>query len=196
MSDWLGLSGRRGGALSEAPDATPRPGRLRLLGPFNALLYAPGIGDAVQRLGAALRFEGSLPARTRELVGCAVAAHWESGYEWYAHSRMARAAGVSDEELDQVRQGATPAGLAPEDSAALRLAGALLRDRAVDEAGYADAVTRHGEAPGAEIALLVGYYQALAGLLATVDVPAPVDPHPPPLGGPGPLSAPDVPPRP
>ena len=79
-----------------------------LTGPFNALLHSPAIGDAVQALGAVLRFGGSLPDRTRELVICAVAAELESAYEWYAHSRVATSVGVSGTELKKLHDGDIP----------------------------------------------------------------------------------------
>lgn len=147
----------------------------RLAGPFNAMLHAPGIGQALQQLGSALRFSGRLPARTRELVICAVAAHWDSEYEWYAHSRVAASVGVTPSELASLREHRTPAGLLPEEEAALALCVALLRDRAVDDDVHAAALMHHGNAGLVELVVLVGYYQALAGLLATADVPAPPD---------------------
>lgn len=168
-------------ALYEAVAGGPRadgPFRItdddgQLLGPFNALLYSPGIGNAVQALGAALRFEGALPARTRELVICAVAVHWRSDYEWYAHSRVAPAAGLTADQLEQMGRGDVPSGLTPADSAALHLAHALLRERTVDAALYAEAADLHGPSVVVELCILVGYYQALAGVLAAAAVPAP-----------------------
>ncbi|MDP9398277.1 MAG: carboxymuconolactone decarboxylase family protein [Actinomycetota bacterium] len=145
----------------------------RLLGPFDALLLRPGIGDAVQRLGAALRFQGDLPPRTRELVVCAVAADWRSAYEWYAHSLVALAVGCTREELDGVRTHVVPATLTPAEAAALRLTRALLRDRVVDDELYAEVLAHHGTAGVLEITVLVGYYQALAGLLEAFAVAAP-----------------------
>lgn len=147
----------------------------RLLGPFNALLYAPVVGDAVQRLGSALRFESSLPARTRELVVCAVAGHRDSEYEWYAHSRVARGVGVTPQELEALRGGRTPPGLSPAEDAALGLASALLDERLVDDAVHSAAVAHLGQPGVVELCVLVGYYQMLAGLLAALDVPAPPD---------------------
>ncbi|MQA62760.1 MAG: carboxymuconolactone decarboxylase family protein [Actinophytocola sp.] len=147
----------------------------RLLGPFNALLYAPGIGAAVERLGATLRFEGTLDARARELVICAVAAHWGSGYEWYAHSRVARAVGVSAAELELVRADRIPATVSAAEAAALRLAAALLREQSVGDDVHAEAVEHHGPAGVVELCALVGYYQLLAGLLAAAEVGAPVE---------------------
>jgi 4-carboxymuconolactone decarboxylase len=145
----------------------------RLTGPFNALLHAPAIGSAVEQLGAALRFGGELDARTRELVICAVAAHWDSAYERYAHERVARQVGVTDTELERIRQGGVPAGLPTPESSALKLAAALLRDRRVEQQLYDAVVVHHGPHGLVEICAVVGYYQLLAGLLAAADVGVP-----------------------
>ena len=39
-----------------------------LTGPFNTMLLQPAVGQALQALGAALRYQGSLPDRARELT--------------------------------------------------------------------------------------------------------------------------------
>jgi 4-carboxymuconolactone decarboxylase/cardiolipin synthase len=146
-----------------------------LAGPFNALLLAPGIGNAVQELGAALRFKGALPARTRELVICAVAAALNSEYEWYAHSRAAVVVGVSEEELAQLQAGTVPTGASDSETAALELTRELVAEAGVKEDIHAEAQKHFGPAGVAELAILVGYYRTLAGLLAVADVQAPVD---------------------
>jgi 4-carboxymuconolactone decarboxylase len=147
----------------------------RLTGPFNALLYAPAIGNAVQDLGAVLRFGGSLPDRTRELVICAVAAELESAYEWYAHSRVATSVGISDTELKKLHDGELPDTLDAGESAALGLTRALLGGTAVGEEIHATALEHFGHAGMTELSVLVGYYRMLAGILAAGDVPVPPD---------------------
>lgn len=147
--------------------------RGHLLGPFNALLYSPDVGDAVQRLGQALRFRGTLTARVRELVICAVAAEWHSEYEWYAHSRVAADAGLTPGQLGAIRAGEVPDGLDLAEDAALAMTRSLLRPREVSEALYARVTAVLGQAGAVEVAILVGYYQLLAGLLAACDIGAP-----------------------
>ena len=144
-----------------------------LNGPFNAMLHSPAIGDAVQALGAVLRFGGSLPDRTRELVICAVAAELDSAYEWYAHSRVAASVGVSDTELKQLCAGEFPDTLAADEGAALGLARALLHGNAVGPAIHTAALEHFGHGGITEISVLVGYYRLLAGILAAGDVPVP-----------------------
>ncbi|MHA7293386.1 carboxymuconolactone decarboxylase family protein [Arthrobacter sp. HLT1-21] len=145
-----------------------------LAGPFNALLYAPQIGQAVQALGAALRFGGKLPARTRELVICAVAAERCSAYEWYAHSRVALTVGITNEELGSLRGGFLPAELPDDEHSALTFTAALLGGRTVTDSDHAAALKHHGHAGITELSILVGYYRALSGLLAAGDVNAPI----------------------
>jgi alkylhydroperoxidase family enzyme len=67
-------------------------------------------------------FSGELDPRARELVICAVATHWRSDYDWYAHSERARSIGVPAAELASFRNARIPESAAPSEVAALRLA--------------------------------------------------------------------------
>lgn len=149
-----------------------------LAGPFNALLCAPDIGNAVQELGAALRFQGALPDRTRELVICAVAAALNSEYEWYAHSRAAAVVGVSDEDLRELQAGSIPTSASGPEAAALELARELIAEAGVSENIRSKAHTHFGPSGLTELTVLVGYYRTLAGLLAVADVRAPAETAP------------------
>lgn len=144
-----------------------------LAGPFNALLAAPELGQAVQALGAAVRFSGALSDRIRELCICLVAAELDADYEWYAHSRVAVTVGVTAAELNALAAGTLPESLAAEETAALDLALALLRGHHVSSNVYSAALTHHGTHGVVELTILIGYYRLLAGLLAVAAVPAP-----------------------
>lgn len=146
-----------------------------LAGPFNALLFAPRIGNAVQALGAALRFGGGLTDRTRELVICAVAAALDSEYEWYAHSRVALKAGITGQELEQLAGKRIPASASEPEKAALKLTRELIAETGVTAQTYTAAEDSFGPAGITELTVLVGYYRTLAGLLAVADVRAPAD---------------------
>lgn len=144
-----------------------------LAGPFNALLFAPAIGTAVQELGAVLRFGGELDGRVRELVICAISADLDSAYEWHAHSRVAATVGVEGAELDHLKSGTEPPTLSAAERAALRFTRALLHHTTVSDDLHADVLHHFGHAGVAELSLLVGYYRMIAGLLATGNIPAP-----------------------
>jgi len=147
--------------------ANPRPFPLtddqgRLNGPFNAMLTAPPLGQALQRLGAAVRYETSLSGRVRETAILAVAAHWNSEFERRAHEPAARAAGMTEEEIARIRSGEIPEFTDKNERASLALVRSMLLGGDVDDATYAEAVTVIGDRAAFELSTLVGYYATLA----------------------------------
>ncbi|MCF6744479.1 carboxymuconolactone decarboxylase family protein [Blastococcus sp. KM273128] len=139
----------------------------RLLGPFAAMLLAPGIGSAVQAVGAALRGEQLLGPRSRELAILAVAARRRSHFEWLAHEQAARAAGVTAQQLQALLDGRLPGGLEPVEEVVVATTWQLLDDGELDDEGYARAVDALDVEALATLVWLVGYYAMLATALAT-----------------------------
>lgn len=148
-----------------------------LTGPFNAMLRQPGLGSALQGLGAAIRYQGTLPARIRELAILVVAAHWDSAFEWYAHEAAGRAAGLTGGELAAIRAGGGDGLAGPAERAAVRAAWALVRTGDLDDGQYTEAVTALGEAGLFELTTLVGYYATLALQLRVFRVGVPDSGH-------------------
>jgi len=144
-----------------------------LAGPFNAMLLQPDLGAALQALGAAIRYQGALPARIRELAILVVAGHWSSAFEQHAHEAAGRRAGLSEEELAAVRAGEEPALADPAERAAVRAVRALVQGGDLDDEAYARAVAQLGEAGVFELTTLVGYYATLALQLRVFRVSAP-----------------------
>ncbi|GAA3745938.1 alkylhydroperoxidase family enzyme [Spinactinospora alkalitolerans] len=145
----------------------------RLHGPFNAMLAAPGVGAALQRLSAAVGSRTSLSPRVREIVILTVAAARGSAFEWSAHRRVAATAGLADEEILALGSQATPDSFDEADNAALDFTRALLRDQDADDALYTRADRHFGEPGVVELVTLIGYYDLLATLLRVLRVPAP-----------------------
>jgi len=142
----------------------------RLLGPFNAMLYNPALGDPMQSLGASIRYRTSLDAATREVAILAVAATLDSSFEWFAHERLARAAGVSEETISRIAAGREPDGDA---AVPYRAARELILNGDLSDAGFAEVQNRFGQTGCVELVVLVGYYRMLALMLRTFRVPAP-----------------------
>jgi 4-carboxymuconolactone decarboxylase len=132
-----------------------------LRGPFNAFLLAPGVGAAVEQLGAAVRYRTSLSDRSRELAILAVAAHWDSRFEWSTHESIGRAVGLTAEEIDAVRGSRVPPLADPREEAASQLVQAML-DGDVSDAAWDRWAGVVGEAVVFELTTLVGYYSLLA----------------------------------
>lgn len=141
-----------------------------LLGPFNAMLYNPALGDPMQGLGAAIRYRTSLDAVTREIAILTVAATLDSEFEWFAHERLARAAGVSGETIARIAAGREPDG---DQGLPYHAARELITDGDLSDVRFAEVEQRFGATGCVELVVLIGYYRMLALVLRTFRVSAP-----------------------
>ena len=145
-----------------------------LAGPFNAMLYAPPVGHALQELGAAIRFRTELAPRIREMAILVVAQVWDSAYERGSHEPIGREAGLTDEEIEALRGGADPGFPDKQEQAAYSVVRALTGPAAdLDDEEYDAAVAVLGERALVELSTLVGYYATLALQMRIFRVPAP-----------------------
>lgn len=144
-----------------------------LVGPFGALLLSPVVGNALQAVGAAIRFGCDLSPLVREVAILTVAAHRRSGFEWWAHEPIARRAGLRDEEIRDLYSGRVPAFDDEPAAAAHALTVALLASRRPDDELFERARDLFGSAGVMELVALVGYYNLLAQLMGTFDIDVP-----------------------
>ncbi len=150
-----------------------------LVGPFNAMLHAPGIGRRVSDLGEAVRFDTSLDRRLVELAIVTVGAHWRSNFEFQLHGELALAAGVPAHVVDALARGDEPVfGMDTGAEAVHGFTAELLGTGRVDAATYAAAVEALGETGVVELVSLVGYYTLVALLLNAFEVPSPAGAEP------------------
>ena len=91
--------------VADAIVAGPR-GALR--GPFEPWLRSPHLADRAQKLGEYCRFNNSLPKDLSELAICLVGRHFKAQYEFYAHARLAKEAGLSPAIVEAVRTRQSP----------------------------------------------------------------------------------------
>ncbi len=144
-----------------------------LAGPFNAMLLQPAVGQALQALGAALRYQGSLPDRARELAILIVAAHTECAFEQLAHEAAGRRAGLTDADLAAIRAGQEPDLADPAERALVRAAWTLARTGDLTDEQYPAAEAELGQAGLFELTTIVGYYRTLALQLRVFRVETP-----------------------
>ncbi len=162
-------------AQRKAYDAIVSGPRGGARGPFNALLRSPDLADRVQRVGEYVRFNSSLPAPLNELAILVVARHWSAQYEWYAHSKLALAAGLSATIVDAISQGKRPSAMQADESAVYEFCKELHETKAVSDATYAKALAQFGEAGVVDLLGVSGYYTLVSMILN-------VDRHPLPEG--------------
>lgn len=153
----VGSRGRMDGRASAVVDELGR-----LQGPFNAMLFSPIVGGALQEVGQALRTRGVLTARIRETAILEVARIRRCAFEWYSHEPFARNAGLTDHELAAIRSGIYSPTLLPAERLARSLVNTLLTERDLADAELDEAVAQLAEEGVCELIILTGYYDLLA----------------------------------
>jgi AhpD family alkylhydroperoxidase len=163
-------------AVYEAITGGPRAGQAgtvpvtdesgRLLGPFAVMLLTPEVGNAMQQVGAKIRFSTGLTARQRELGILAVAGKLRCDFERLAHEPAALRAGLTRAQVDAALSGQVPVGLADDEALACKLARSMAAEWNLSDEDYAAGVAALGQERLAELTWLVGYYSALALSLA------------------------------
>ena len=144
-----------------------------LVGPFNAWLLSPAIGDRIQRLGEAIRFNSSLPQNVLEVAILVEAREWRAEFEWWAHVRLARRAGVSSEVIAAIQEQRDPVFTDAGEEIAWRFSRELLESRRVSANTYRAARERFGENGVMELITLLGYYTLVSMTLNAFEVPLP-----------------------
>jgi 4-carboxymuconolactone decarboxylase len=145
--------------------------RGQLIGPFRILLHAPGVEAALHPVGEYLRYRSTLPDDVREVAILASSVHWRCAFEWEAHAPIARQAGVSAAELEDLRRGSAPRATTPARLAAHAVALAVHRTGTLPDTVFSEAVSQFGREGLLELLVLCGYYATLAMVLNAADPP-------------------------
>lgn len=136
---------------------------------FNTLVRHPGLYRKWMPFGGKL-LAGKLSARDRELLILRTGYRCGSEYEWGQHVLIARASGLTDDEITRVQNGPDDSGWDPFDAALLRAADELHDHNSVGDATWAVLSERYDERQLIEVPMLVGHYHLLAFTLNTLGV--------------------------
>ncbi|GGW42445.1 carboxymuconolactone decarboxylase [Streptomyces lucensis JCM 4490] len=143
----------------------PRDADGRVANVFTTLVRHPGLFRHFLPFGSHLLRDGLLPDRTRELLILRTACNTRARYEWGRHVPLARAAGITDEEIRRIGAGPDAQGWTPADARLLRAADELHRDARLSAATWSALTADHDEAELIEITVLVGQYHMVAFFL-------------------------------
>lgn len=150
---------------------TDREGRFH--GPFNAMLVEPVLGEAAQALGAAVRYGAKLDERTREIAILEIARCHRSEFEFYAHSEIGRAAGLTGVEIEALAHGTLCTSFDEAERCTREVARSLVELHDLEDELYARAVSVLSEVVIADLVILVGFYEYTALALRVFRVPLP-----------------------
>jgi 4-carboxymuconolactone decarboxylase len=148
-------------------------------GPFNALLRSPEAADRVQKVGEYVRFQSTIPAALNELAILITGRFWGAQFEFWAHRRLARTAGLADAIIDAVAEGRRPAPMSDDERIVYDFCTELFRDKAVADATFRAAVERFGEQGVIDLVAACGYYSIVSMVLNVDRYPLPAGERPP-----------------
>ena len=154
----------------------PRKGAV---GPFNALLRSPDVADRVQRVGEYVRFQTTIPAPLNELAILITGRFWSAQFEFWAHSRLARTAGLPDAVIDALAEGRRPSPMSDDERIVYDFCTEMFRDRAVSDAAFKAVVDRFGEQGVIDLIAACGYYSIVSMVLNVDRYPLPAGEQPP-----------------
>ncbi|MEM7404388.1 MAG: carboxymuconolactone decarboxylase family protein [Pseudomonadota bacterium] len=154
----------------DAISSGPR-GNMGMVGPFGVYVRVPGVGNAVQNLGAAVRYGTALQENAKEVAICTVGAFYHAKFEFAAHAELARKAGVADPIIESLKRGEMPEFTREDEAAAHAVATALLSEHRLDDATYANARDKLGEAELIELVITIGYYTTVSMTLNAFQIP-------------------------
>lgn len=143
-------------------------------GPYGVLSHSPDLAARVAHTGTFVRFELDLPESLREIIIITTAREIKSQYEFAAHARLARQAGVAEETIQAIAAGTAPQGLSGDEALLVRYALELLRDHKISDATFNAVQERFGSQRTVEMTALIGHYLLVGQILLAfeVDLPA------------------------
>ncbi len=150
--------------------AGPR-GALR--GPFEPLLRRPELADRAQKLGEYCRFNNSLPHDLSELAICLVGRHFKAQYEFYAHARLAKEAGLAPAIIEAIRTRQTPPFTRDVERIVYDFVTEYLATNRVSAANYKRAVDAFGDPGVVDLVGVCGYYMLVSMVLNVFEMPLP-----------------------
>jgi 4-carboxymuconolactone decarboxylase len=136
-----------------------------LRGPFNALMRSPVTADKALDLGNHIRHGNSLPDRLVELAILVTGRHWSAQYEWWAHYKRAREAGLPMHIADALARNERPANMAPDEEAIYEFSLELHRTMQVSDATWAKARALFDEKQVLDLIATCGFYVLISMVL-------------------------------
>jgi len=158
---------------AESAGFVARTGDGQFIGPFNPALLNAAIGSSFLELQFSEEAHTSLSQRTRQVVILTVGAVWQAPYELYAHSAVARRAGLADDAVRTLAAGGLPEDISDDEAVAHRVARALSVEHRVEDALYREAENRFGPVGVMDIVALTGIYHTVCAILNVFAIPAP-----------------------
>jgi 4-carboxymuconolactone decarboxylase len=145
-----------------------------LVGPtrniYTTVVRAPELAERMTSLGRSLRAE-SIPVRHRETLILRTGWNCGSEYEFAQHRRIAAQAGMTDRDIERIKEGPGAADWDPDERLLCVLADELHQTNRITDATWDGLARRYEEQQLIQVVMLVGYYHLVSFVLNGLRVP-------------------------
>jgi 4-carboxymuconolactone decarboxylase len=142
-------------------------------GPYNALLRSPDMARRAFDFLDYLRFRTSVNKRLNEFAILIQARISNAQFEWWAHERIARKAGLSDAVMRDLQQCKRPTAMQADERLVYDYCVQLSLNHHVPDALWQEAVAAMGEQAVVDLTVLSGTYVMVSMLLNATQVGIP-----------------------
>ena len=139
-------------------------------GPYGVLLHSPDLAARVAHTGTYVRFNFDLPESLKETIIITTAREIRSQYEFSAHARLARQAGVSESTIKAIADGSAPAGLTGDEEILVRYVKELVQNHKISDSTFNAVRDKFGTQRTVEITGLIGHYLLVGQILLAFEV--------------------------
>jgi alkylhydroperoxidase family enzyme len=115
-------------------------------------------------------FKSSLPERVREMAVLRVGWLCRSGYEFHQHTRIGKAAGLSDAEIERLQNESAAAGWSEAESALLQAVDELHADQFISDATWQRLRNHYDDRQIIDLVFVVGQYTLVSMALNSFGV--------------------------
>ena len=145
-------------------------GKLDHMNIFRMLAHSQSHLETYARMGNAILFKGELDPQLREIAITRTGILCDAAYEIVAHEQLARNAGVAEEKIATLSNGAASPVFSEIERDILRYTDETVRNDRVSDSVF-DAVARHlSSAALVELQLAIGFYIMTSKFLVTLGI--------------------------
>lgn len=156
---------------SASPEVRETLGQLPLdLNIFRIMAHAETNFRPLVRLGSSILGQQKLNAKLREMAILRVAQMSPARYEWVQHVPIAKAVGVSEEQIRAIERDDIGACFDADERLVLEFTGELVRAARPSDAIRNQLIARFSPREVVELVLAIGFYMTMARLMETTGV--------------------------
>jgi 4-carboxymuconolactone decarboxylase len=142
-------------------------------GPYNPMIRSPVLGQRLYDLFYYLRWQTSVPTKLNEFAILIIGRQWTSQVEWFAHAPLAAKAGLSADNIAELKAGKRPSGMAEDEALVYDFVTELTTTQKVSDETYARARKVFSDQQIVDLTAVAGNYVMVAMMLAMAEESTP-----------------------